>query len=155
MRSIAAVTGGEVCGLGIVGYDVVALLEGAGVGGGILEVPVGVVLDDDDVVFDAEGVYGLPAGDAKGAGGWVLADPVWKNVGHMEDTKPGWGMRDLRDGIDHVRTFATACVPILEHVEQSVGPLCTHALVVDGDGNDVETSRSGGLDGVHVGELFD
>lgn len=41
--------------------------------GGELEVPVGIVLDDYDVVFGAESVEVSAALEGEDAGGWVLA----------------------------------------------------------------------------------
>ncbi|KAL9063277.1 MAG: hypothetical protein Q9157_008320, partial [Trypethelium eluteriae] len=45
-----------------------------GVRGGVLQVPVGIVLDDDDVVFLAQGIDLLASLDAECTGGRVLAD---------------------------------------------------------------------------------
>ena len=48
--------------------------EALGVGGRVLEVPVGVIFDYDDVVFHAESVDGFSAGQAEDARCGVLAD---------------------------------------------------------------------------------
>ena len=50
-----------------------AILKRQGVGGGVLEVPIRVVFDDEDVVVLADGVDLFAAGEREEAGGRVLA----------------------------------------------------------------------------------
>ena len=141
MPPFVVVEGGDLVGPvgvadtgGVVGDGVVAVPEREGVGGGVLQVPVGVVFDDYDVVVDAEGVDGAAAGEREHTAGGVLAN---------------------RYRVDEVWAFAAGGGPVLEDVEEATGALGAHAFGVDGDGDDVHAAGTGGLDGAHVGVFFD
>lgn len=47
-----------------------------GASGRVLEVPVRVILDNDDVVFLAEGIEVSASWEGKDGAGWVLADSI-------------------------------------------------------------------------------
>lgn len=51
-------------------------------------------------------------------------------------------------------SFALVCIPVRQDVLEATLAICQHALVVDGDGDNIQTSRPCGLNGVHVGEFF-
>lgn len=103
-------------------------------GGGILEVPVRVVFDDDDVETLAEGVYSAASGESEGAASWVLAHG---------------------DGVHEVWAAALdAGVPVLEDVAEATGAVRADSLGVHPDGDDADAVGGGGLDAVRVGKVL-
>lgn len=58
-------------------FDSAGLGQVSGRGGRKLQVPVGLVLDDDHVVAAADGIDFLAAGDGDDEAGWVVAEAVF------------------------------------------------------------------------------
>ena len=134
----------------MVGGDRLATgLKGEGIGGGVLQIPIGIVFDNDDIVLMAESVDLFAAGKREQARGWILAHAAGWSVQAVNAT-----VGDLRYGVHQVRSLALVFVPFLEDICQSSFAFSQHTFIIDLDRNDRQTTRFGSLDGVHVCKFF-
>lgn len=105
-----------------------------GGGGGVLQIPVRIIFDDDDVEALAECVDGAAPCEAEGATGRVLTNG---------------------DSIQDVWTAALgAGVPVLEDVAEAAGAFGANALGVHANRDYADAVRNGGVDAVGVGEVL-